>query len=138
MITRRRFGQLAGGSAAVLAAGRFAAPAIAQAKPKVVVIGGGPGGATAAKYVAKDSNGAIEVTLVEPCGSSSPASTRTSISAASEAGVDDPFLRQAGRRYGVKLDHQMAQAIDRDKKSVRSPTERCWPMIGWCWRPASI
>ena len=66
MITRRRFGQLAGGSAAVLAAGRFAAPAIAQAKAKVVVIGGGAGGATAAKYIAKDSAGAIEVTLVEP------------------------------------------------------------------------
>ena len=39
---------------------------LAQAKPKVVVIGGGAGGATAAKYIAKDSAGAIEVTLVEP------------------------------------------------------------------------
>ena len=40
-------------------------PALAQAKPRVVVIGGGPGGATVAKYVAKDG-GAIDVTLVEP------------------------------------------------------------------------
>ncbi len=38
----------------------------AQGKPRVVVIGGGPGGATAAKYIAKDSQGAIEVVLVEP------------------------------------------------------------------------
>src|SRR5690606_5182635 len=42
------------------------APAIAQAAAKVVVIGGGPGGATAAKYIAKDAAGKIAVTLVEP------------------------------------------------------------------------
>lgn len=42
------------------------APAIlGQAKPRVVVIGGGAGGATAARYLAKDSQGAITVTLVE-------------------------------------------------------------------------
>jgi NADPH-dependent 2,4-dienoyl-CoA reductase/sulfur reductase-like enzyme len=35
-------------------------------KPRVVVIGGGPGGATAARYVAKDSKGDIDVTLIEP------------------------------------------------------------------------
>ncbi|NDG37656.1 MAG: NAD(P)/FAD-dependent oxidoreductase, partial [Alphaproteobacteria bacterium] len=35
------------------------------ATPKVVVIGGGAGGATAARYIAKDSKGAIDVTLVE-------------------------------------------------------------------------
>ncbi len=35
-------------------------------RPRVVVIGGGPGGATAAKYIAKDSQGKIEVVLVEP------------------------------------------------------------------------
>ena len=35
------------------------------AKPKVVVVGGGAGGATAAKYVAKDSKNAIDVTLIE-------------------------------------------------------------------------
>ena len=41
-------------------------PSIAfGALPRVVVIGGGAGGATAAKYIAKDSKGAIDVTLVE-------------------------------------------------------------------------
>lgn len=34
-------------------------------KPKVVVIGGGAGGATAARYIAKDSKGQIDVTLIE-------------------------------------------------------------------------
>jgi hypothetical protein len=40
--------------------------AIGQARPKVVVIGGGSGGATAARYIARDSQGAIDVTLIEP------------------------------------------------------------------------
>ena len=39
---------------------------MAQAKPRLVVIGGGPGGGTVARYVAKDSAGAIDVTLIEP------------------------------------------------------------------------
>ena len=63
-LSRRHF-LGASASAAVLAAG-FPMPAIAQAKPRVVVIGGGPGGATVARYVAKDSKDAIAVTLVEP------------------------------------------------------------------------
>jgi len=50
-----------------VAASTLAMPAISfgQAKPRVVVIGGGAGGATAARYIAKDSKGAIDVTLIE-------------------------------------------------------------------------
>lgn len=45
----------------------LAAPMVrAQAVPRVVVVGGGAGGATAARYIAKDSQGGIDVTLVEP------------------------------------------------------------------------
>jgi sulfide dehydrogenase [flavocytochrome c] flavoprotein subunit len=62
--TNRR--QFIGGASALAASGGLAAPAIAQAKPRVVVVGGGPGGATLAKYVARDSGGAVHVTLVEP------------------------------------------------------------------------
>ncbi len=62
MTNRRDF--LVGGGA--LSTGLLFSPAIlAQAKPRVVVIGGGAGGATAAKYIAKDSEGKIAVTLVE-------------------------------------------------------------------------
>ena len=61
-LTRRSFAALAGAS---LAAPLFAPRVLGQAAPRVVVIGGGPGGATVARYVAKDSNGAIDVTLVE-------------------------------------------------------------------------
>lgn len=61
-INRRRF--LATSTAV---AGTLAMPSISlgQAKPKVVVVGGGAGGATAARYLAKDSKGALDVTLIE-------------------------------------------------------------------------
>ena len=61
--SRRQFTTgLAAGSAIL------AAPSIAfGARARVVVVGGGAGGATAARYIAKDSKGAIDVTLVEAC-----------------------------------------------------------------------
>ena len=63
-ITRRNFTALAGAS---IAAASLCAPRVlAQAKPKLAVIGGGPGGGTVARYVNKDAAGAVEVTLVEP------------------------------------------------------------------------
>jgi len=52
--------------ASLIGAGVLAMPQLAfGAAPKVVVVGGGAGGATAARYIAKDSKGAIDVTLVE-------------------------------------------------------------------------
>jgi len=58
---RRRFIQ-----ASSLGAAALYAPAVLGAgKPRVVVVGGGAGGATAARYIAKDSDGAIDVTLIE-------------------------------------------------------------------------
>ena len=60
-ISRRGFGGLFGASALGLAMPSLAFGAV----PKVVVIGGGAGGATAARYLAKDSKGALDVTLVE-------------------------------------------------------------------------
>ena len=60
--TRREFGALTG--TALLTA--LAAPAaLGQAKARIVVIGGGVGGATVARYLAT-SEAAVDVTLVEP------------------------------------------------------------------------
>ena len=54
------------GSGAIAAASTLPAPAVlGQAKPRVVVIGGGAGGVTAAKYIARDSEKKIAVTLIE-------------------------------------------------------------------------
>ena len=61
-LTRRHFGLVVGASAATLAMPAYLR---AQGKPRVVVIGGGAGGATAARYIAKDSKGEIDVTLID-------------------------------------------------------------------------
>ena len=61
-LSRRSFVSFALASTSLLAM-----PGIStgSARPKVVVVGGGAGGATAARYIAKDSKGAIDVTLIE-------------------------------------------------------------------------
>lgn len=59
MIDRRSLLRATGTLAAALAA-----PALAQAKPRIVVVGGGPGGATAAKYLLRDG-APLDVTLIE-------------------------------------------------------------------------
>lgn len=62
-ITRRNFLKVAGGTAAV---GTLGLPHIAfGASKKVVVVGGGIGGATVAKYLRR-ADSSIEVTLIEP------------------------------------------------------------------------
>ena len=59
-LTRRAFLIATGGT---LAAAGF--PAIAGARPKVVIVGAGFGGATCARYL-KLWNPKVEVTLIEP------------------------------------------------------------------------
>lgn len=64
-ITRREFARLAAGVGAALATGELPCPAIASGAAKIVIIGGGPGGATVANRLkAEDAN--LDVTLIEP------------------------------------------------------------------------
>ncbi len=62
-ITRRRFGALATG--ALAAPLLWTRRALAQGPAKVVIIGGGPGGATVANRL-KSAGPALDITLVEP------------------------------------------------------------------------
>ena len=107
-------------AAALTAASGLPVPALAQAKPKLVVVGGGPGGATIAKYVARDSNGAVEVTLVEPLRQFITC-FHSNLYLGGFRGWESMLhsYDALASKYGVKLVHQAAQAIDRDKKSVR-------------------
>ncbi|MEK9970318.1 MAG: FCSD flavin-binding domain-containing protein [Ferrovibrio sp.] len=105
---------------AFLGLAALAAPAVlGQAKPRVVVIGGGAGGATAARYLAKDSNGALDVVLVEP------AETYTTCFHSnlylggfrSYQSITHSYAKIAA--LGVRHVRQMATAIDRDRREVR-------------------
>lgn len=125
--TRRNFNLFAGATLASLSTPLFAPMALGQGKPKVVVIGGGPGGGTAARYLAKESNGAIDVTLIEPLKQF----TTCFFSNLYVGGFRDfksiTHNYDKVRKAGVKVVHAWATAIDRDKKQVMLSTGQRLP-----------
>src|SRR5262245_21398767 len=107
-----------GGAGALAAAASFPVPALAQAKPKVVVVGGGPGGATAAKYIAKD--GGVEVTLVEPASRFTTCfHSNLYLGGFKKWEEITHSYDKMVKAYGIKHARQMAAAVDREKKTVR-------------------
>jgi NADPH-dependent 2,4-dienoyl-CoA reductase/sulfur reductase-like enzyme len=115
-ITRRSFTQLALATAATLPVW----PTKAATPARVVIIGGGPGGATVARYLAKASAG-LDITLIEPqlhyttcffsnlyLGGLRPFSSLVQ-------GYDR--LKEA---YGIKVLHDLATSIDPAGKAVRT------------------
>lgn len=116
MTTTRR--QFIGGIGALTAASAFPMPAFAQAKPKVVVIGGGPAGATVAKYVAKD--GGVDVTLVEPLRRFTTCfhSNLYLGGFRSFQSITHSYDKSA-KANGFRHARTTARTIDRDKKTVR-------------------
>jgi sulfide dehydrogenase [flavocytochrome c] flavoprotein subunit len=112
--------QLLSGGAALSGAMMFGIPAVlGQAKPRVVVIGGGAGGTTAAKYIAKDSAGAIAVTLIEP-----NEKYQTCFHSNLYLGGyrDYPSIvhdyAALAKNHSIDVKRDRATAIDRDKKEV--------------------
>ncbi len=103
-----------------LAAGTmlWAPMVLAQAKPKVVVIGGGAGGATAARYLAKDSDGGLDVTLVE----ANPIYTTCFFSNLYLGGFREFESLQFGydrvAAGGVTVINDMATGVDRAARTV--------------------
>jgi sulfide dehydrogenase [flavocytochrome c] flavoprotein chain len=88
-------------------------------KAKVVVIGGGYGGATAAKYVRMLSDYKIDVVLIEPNASfvSCPISNLVIGGSRQLADVTTPY-DGLSKNHGVKVVRDMASSIDTAKKSV--------------------
>ena len=115
MLSRRKILQAGCAASAVLAA----PAALGRAKPHIVVVGGGAGGATAARYIAKDSDGSIDVTLIEP--------TRTYYTCFFSnlflggfrdlASIGHSYGGLAAE-YGVNVVHDWAAGVDRDAKTV--------------------
>ena len=86
---------------------------------RVVVIGGGYGGATAAKYLRLYSDGAVEVTLVEPNEAFISCPMSNLVIGGSKM-LADVTVGYAGLdKYGVRRVRDTASAIDVDKKQVR-------------------
>ncbi|EFO29424.1 sulfide dehydrogenase (flavocytochrome c) flavoprotein chain [Roseibium sp. TrichSKD4] len=115
-LTRRSFGLLAGAGAASLAMPFYAR---AAGKPRAVVIGGGAGGATAARYLAKDGGDDLDVTLIEAN------STYTTCFFSnlyiggyrSYESITHSYDKLASN-YGITVVNGMAAMVDRDAKEV--------------------
>ncbi|MBO6919142.1 MAG: FAD-dependent oxidoreductase [Rhizobiaceae bacterium] len=115
-LKRRTFLGAAGAASVTLASPIVLADG--HAKPRVVVVGGGAGGATAARYIAKDSKGAIDVTLIEP--------TRMYYTCFFSNLYLGGFkeISDIGHSYGtlaaggVNVVHDWATGVDRDAKTV--------------------
>jgi NADPH-dependent 2,4-dienoyl-CoA reductase/sulfur reductase-like enzyme len=121
---RREF--TAGLGAAVFGTSLYGFPAIAQAAPKVVIIGGGPGGATVANQLSQ-AQPKIEVTLIEV----QPRYTTCFFSNLYLGGFrtfqsithDYSGLRQRG----VKVVRELATDVDTAKKVVRTQSGGSYP-----------
>ena len=93
---------------------------IGQAKPKVVVVGGGAGGATAARYVAMNSKGSVDVTLIE----NSKEYTTCFFSNLYLGDVRDfesitHSYDTLANEYGINVVHGYASEVDRSGKTVK-------------------
>jgi len=109
---------LAGIAGAPLLAGCASAAAL-PGRTRVLVVGGGYGGATAAKYVRLFSGGRIDVVLVEPNEAfvSCPASNLVLGGSRTIADMTTPYDTLAGR-HGVRLARDTVAAIDAAKKTA--------------------
>jgi NADPH-dependent 2,4-dienoyl-CoA reductase/sulfur reductase-like enzyme len=117
-LNRRKF--IAVGTAA---AASLSAPAVlgqGAGRPRVVVIGGGSGGATAARYIAKDSDGAIDVTLVEPSRSYYTCYF-SNLYIGGFTDLDDisHSYGTLAAKYGINVVHDWAVGVDRYARTVQ-------------------
>ena len=131
---RREFLLRTAGAGAILANSlpplAVAAPAIgstsgsAPAAPKVVVVGGGYGGATAAKYIRLWSGGQVDVTLVEP----NPRFVSCPLSNLVLGGsrtIDDLTMDYRGlERHGVRIIRDRVASIDPARRAGYDPGHR--------------
>jgi NADPH-dependent 2,4-dienoyl-CoA reductase/sulfur reductase-like enzyme len=106
--------------AGMAAAASLSAPMVmGAARPRVVVIGGGAGGATAARYIAKGSKGAIDVTLVEPSRSYYTCFfSNLYIGGFRDFASIGHSYGKLAAEYGINVVHDWAIGVDRDAKTV--------------------
>jgi len=119
-LRRREFLKAAGATLAAAASGCAAPAANAVAeKARVVIVGGGYGGATAARYI-RMLDPAIGVVLVEPDAQfvSCPLSNLVLGGFRSMEDITRPYTALE-QRYGVRVVHERASAIDAARREVR-------------------
>jgi len=99
-----------------------------KSKPKVLIIGGGYGGATAARYIRMWSENSIDVTIVEPNPTfiSCPLSNLVLGGSRQLADLTMSYDRLT-RNHGIRLIQSSAEAIDPTKRTVKLATGQVLP-----------
>ena len=118
---RRQFVQSVGAGSALAGMGLMSGCAnMGASSAKVVVVGGGFGGATAAKHVRMFSNNSIDVTLIEPTAAfvSCPMSNLVVGGHSTMAEITTPYSNLSAR-HGVKVVRDMVESIDPVKRTVK-------------------
>jgi sulfide dehydrogenase [flavocytochrome c] flavoprotein chain len=124
---RRQFLQTSALASALLGGMPLSATA-KSAKGKVVVIGGGYGGATAAKYLRLLSGNQLDVTLVEPNASfiSCPMSNLVVGGIRKISEISTPYTGLS-RNHGIKMVKDYVTAIDVEKRTVKLKNGKSLP-----------
>ena len=119
-LNRRQIVKASAAGVGLLSANWLSGCATGGNGPKVVVIGGGYGGATAAKYLRLWSDGAVNVTLVEPNAAfvSCPMSNLVLGGSQTMADITTSYDNLA-RRHGVNVVRDLVTRIDADKRTVK-------------------
>src|SRR5512134_1195762 len=112
---RRDFLKLSGAAAALAAAG---CASLGGTKARVVVIGGGYGGATAAKYI-RLWDPSIEVVMVERANIFTSCSISNLVLGGSKTMEDIRHSYDGLRKYGVQVVFDEALAVDAAKRTVK-------------------
>ena len=115
---RREFLASAAGAALVALPGCASTPR--GSSGRVVVVGAGYGGATAAKYLRLWSNGAIDVTIVEPSPEfiSCPMSNLV-LGGSKDLAYVTVSYDNLVKRHGVKIVRDTVTAVDADKRVLK-------------------
>lgn len=100
---------------AAASAASLAAPALAQAAPQVVVIGGGYAGATCARFLQRAG---VKVTLVEPAATYISCPFSNAVIAGLRDLAQQTFTYDAIEKQGVQIARQAAASIDRAGRRV--------------------
>jgi NADPH-dependent 2,4-dienoyl-CoA reductase/sulfur reductase-like enzyme len=126
MISRRSFTKLIGGAgASAFAIGSKAPFAIAQRAPKVVIVGGGAGGATVARHLVRQVP-QLDVTLIEakPIYSSSFFSNLYLGGFRTLESLNHSYVGL--QRLGVKVVHDVAVDVDSTRRTVKTREGRTY------------
>ena len=116
-VNRRTFIQATGVAAAAGVAGM--PNVVLGASKKVVVVGGGPGGATCARYL-KIFDPGIEVTLIEPNRHYHTCFMSNEVLAGKRTIEQIRFGYDGLKKAGINVVHDMVTAIDPEKKVVKT------------------